>query len=64
MSVLALDKYPDLLSAKHLAEIFGVSKNTIYKEMRQGKFGKLIPIGRELKVPRIYILDKFFESYS
>jgi predicted DNA-binding transcriptional regulator AlpA len=59
-----LERYPDMLSVKHLTEIFGVSKQTIYKEMRDGKFGKPIFIGRSYKIPRIYIWEKFFENYK
>jgi len=59
-----LQKYPDLLTVKHLTEIFGVSKNTIYKSIHEGKFGVPIKcIGRELKVPKIYIEDKYFRNH-
>ena len=58
-----LDKYPDLLSVKDLMEIFGVSKNTIYKEIQDGKFGRPIQIGRAFKIPKMYIWNKFFENY-
>jgi len=59
-----LTKYPDLLSVQDLMEIFGVSKNTIYKEIQAGKFGTPIQIGRMLKVPKIYIWNKFFLHYE
>jgi len=54
-----LANYPDLLSASQLSEIFGVSKQTIYKELQSGKFGKPIKIGREYKVSKLYI-EKIF----
>ena len=57
-------KYPDLLSINDLTEIFGVSKQTIYKEVKQGKFGKPIQIGRVYKIPKIYILNKYFSNYQ
>ena len=50
-----IDKYPDLLSVRHLTEIFNVSKNTIYKEIKAGKFGTPIQIGRSLKAPRMCV---------
>ena len=59
-----LDKYPDLLSVQHLTEIFNVSKNTIYKEIKAGKFGTPIQIGRALKVPRMYVWNKFILQYK
>jgi len=59
-----LKGYPDLLSVSHLVEIFGVSKQTIYKEIKQGKFGMPIRIGRAHKIPRLYILSRYFENYQ
>ena len=61
---MSIDKYPDLLSVQHLAEIFKVSKNTIYKEIKAGKFGTPIQIGRALKVPRMYVWNKFIQDYK
>ena len=34
-----LDGYKDLLNVKDLSEIFEVSRQTIYKEIKEGKFG-------------------------
>jgi len=59
----ALPQYRDLLSVADLAEIFGVSKNTIYKEIHEGKFGTPIQIGRAFKIPKTYIINKFFINY-
>ena len=56
-----LADYKDLLSVEDLAHIFMVSKKTIYKEMKSGKFGEPIQIGRAYLVPKIYILQKFFD---
>ena len=52
--------YKDLLSVGDLAEIFEVSKQTIYKEMKVGKFGTPIRIGRVYKIPKIFILQQYF----
>ena len=60
----ALEKYPDLLSVNHLMEIFGVSQQTIYKEIKIGKFGTPIQIGRAFKIPRIYVWENFFANYK
>ena len=61
---MELEKYRDLLSVKDLTEIFGVSKATIYKEMKCGKFGTPIQIGRAFKIPKIYIVKKIFRNYK
>jgi len=56
-----LDGYRDLLSVKDLSTIFEVSKQTIYKEIKEGKFGTPIQIGRAFKIPKIYILSRYFQ---
>ena len=61
---MRLDKYKDLLSVKDLSEIFGVSKQTIYKSIKDGEFGTPLKIGRAYKIPRIYIWNKFFANYQ
>jgi len=55
---MELSKYKDLLSVQDLMEIFNVSHVTIYKEIKQGKFGTPIRIGRCFKIPKIYIYKK------
>lgn len=57
-----LADYGDLLSVKDLALIFMVSKKTIYKEMRSGKFGKPVQIGRAYLIPKVYIISRFFSA--
>jgi len=59
-----MNKYKDLLSVQDLTAIFDVSKSTIYKEIKQGKFGTPIQIGRAYKVPKIYIIKKYFCNYT
>ena len=61
---MKLEEYKDLLSVQDLIQIFGVSKATIYKEIKQGKFGTPICIGRSFRIPRIYIYNKFFANYQ
>lgn len=53
-----LTDYGDFLSADDLSEIFGISKQTIYKEIRAGKFGSYMRFGREYRVPKIHIVQK------
>ena len=57
-----LTQYKDLLSVSDLTEIFSVSKKTIYKEIKNGKFGLPIRIGREYKIPKLVVLNKFFPN--
>jgi predicted DNA-binding transcriptional regulator AlpA len=52
----------DLLSAEDLAEIFETTKGTIYKEIKSGKFGEPIKIGRKYIIPKNLILEKFFKT--
>jgi len=59
-----LSEYRDLLSVEDLSRIFDVSKNTIYKSIQEGEFGTPIRIGRAYKVPRIFIINKFFNDYK
>ena len=63
-SIIGLENYPDMLTTKHLAEIFGVSKNTIYKEIQTGKFGTPERIGRQLMIPKLYIWNRFIAGYN
>jgi len=57
-----LTEYRDLLSAQDLSEIFQTSKQTIYKELKEGKFGIPIRIGRSYKIPKVYILQRYFNT--
>ena len=58
---VALSGYRDLLSVEDLTKIFEVSKQTIYKSLREGAFGTPIQIGRAYKIPKIYILHRYFQ---
>ena len=58
-----LDNYGDLLTAKDLSEFLGVSLQTIYKEIRGGKFGTPIKFGRVYKIPKVYIQQRYFGGY-
>ena len=55
-----LFEYRDLLSVEDLSEIFNVGKATIYKSIKNGDFGKPIQIGRAYKIPKNYIIKKYF----
>jgi len=61
---MELNEYNDLLSVQDLMKIFEVSKATIYKNIRNGKFGVPIQIGRAYKIPKIYLLKKYFRNYT
>jgi len=60
----SLLSYPDLLSIDDLTKIFHVSKQTLYKEIKQGKFGTPIQIGRAFKIPKLYVINKYFNNYQ
>jgi len=55
-----LSEYKDLLDVEDLSIIFSVSKQTIRKELKLGKFGNPIKIGRAYKIPKITILRQYF----
>jgi predicted DNA-binding transcriptional regulator AlpA len=55
-----LTEYNDLLTVADLSKIFRTSKQTVYKEMKNGKFGEPIQIGRSFLIPKVVILSKFF----
>jgi len=57
-----LTEYRDLLSVKDLSTLFDVSEQTIYKEIKDGKFGVPIKIGRTYKIPKIYIMERYFSQ--
>ena len=54
-----LDHYGDLLSVTDLSNFLGISKQTVYKEIKEGKFGEPIKFGREFRVAKVYIVDKY-----
>ena len=54
-----LDNYGDLLSVTDLSNFLGISKQTVYKEIREGKFGEPIKFGREFRVAKVFIVDKY-----
>ena len=56
-----LNNFKDLLSVEDLSAIFEVSKQTIYKELKNGKFGTPIQIGRSYKVPKVFVLEQYFQ---
>jgi len=58
---VALDGYKDLLSVQDLSIIFETSKQTIYKELKDGKFGTPIRIGRVIKIPKVRLLQLYFQ---
>ena len=55
-----LTEYRDLLSVNDLCTIFDISKQTVYREISNGKFGTPIKIGRAIKIPKLFILNKYF----
>ena len=59
-----LSEYRDLLTVSDLSKIFTVSIGTIYKEIHEGKFGSPIQIGRAFRIPKVFIIRKYFEDYK
>jgi len=61
-SLPILTEYRDLLSVQDLSNIFQTSRQTIYKELKDGKFGTPIQIGRAYKIPKIYVVQRYFQT--
>jgi predicted DNA-binding protein YlxM (UPF0122 family) len=57
-----LNGYSDLLCVKDLANIFAVSKQTVYKEIRNGKFGVPIRVGRALMIPKLQLIRNIIDN--
>ena len=57
-----LNGYKDLLDVNDLSSLFEISKQTVYKEMKMGKFGIPIQIGRTFKIPKVYIINRYFRT--
>ena len=59
-----LDHYGDLMTATDLSNFLGISKQTIYSEIKEGKFGEPLKFGREYRIPKIYIVQRYFGGYE
>jgi len=59
-----LDYYGDLLTVEDLSKFFGVSKQTVYKEIRDGKFGEPLRLGRSYRIPKIYISQRYLVGFN
>ena len=59
-----LDNYGDLMSVADLATFLGVSKQTVYNEIREGKFGVPLKFGRTYRIPKVYIAQRYLAGYG
>ena len=59
----SIEHYKDLLTARDISEIFGISLQAVYKEIHGGKFGKPLKFGREFRIPKVYIQQRYFGGY-
>ena len=48
-------EYPDVLDAKQVSEILGVSVKTVYKLISEGTLSSL-KVGREFRIPKVTIM--------
>ncbi|MCL2621234.1 MAG: helix-turn-helix domain-containing protein [Defluviitaleaceae bacterium] len=60
---ITLDGFGDLLSPHDLSVFLGVSKQTVYKEIKDGKFGAPIKFGRSYRIPKVYIQQRYLVGY-
>ena len=59
-----LDNYGDLMSVADLAAFLGVSKQTVYNEIKDGKFGEPLKFGRTYRIPKVYIAQRYLIGYG
>jgi len=59
-----LDNYGDLMTVGELSAFLGVSKQTIYGEIKRGKFGEIIRFGRTYFVPKAYISQRYLSGFQ
>jgi len=62
--ITTLDNYRDFLKVSEVAELLRISKQTVYKEIKMGKFGEPIKFGRELRIPKVYITQRYLTGYE
>lgn len=53
---LFLKEYPDVLTAKDLQCILGISGKTVFRLLHSGQI-KSIKVGRNFRIPKIYLLQ-------
>ena len=58
-----LDNYGDLMTAGELSAFLGISKQTTYKEIKQGSFGVPLRFGREYRIPKVYITQRYLGGF-
>jgi len=52
---IVFKEYPDVLDAKQVSQILGVSKKTVYKLIKDGAIESL-KVGREFRVPKVTLM--------
>ena len=55
-----LSEFSDLMTVADIAKLFRISKQTVYKELRNGRYGATIKMGRAYFIPKTQILSMFF----
>lgn len=53
---LFLKEYPDVLTTKDLQTILGISGKTVFSLLHSGQI-KSIKVGRNFRIPKIYLLQ-------
>jgi len=56
-------EFPDVMDAKDVSKVLGVSTKTVYKLLKQGNIASL-KVGREFRVPKVNVMKyvKIFGS--
>ena len=48
-------EYPDIMDAKQVSKLLGVSTKTVYKLIREG-FLSSLKVGREFRIPKVNVM--------
>jgi len=55
-----MEHFGDLMTVKDLSKLLGISSQTVYKEIKNGTFGKPLKFGREYRIAKINVMGICF----
>jgi len=55
-----LSEFNDLMTVSDIAKLFRISNQTVYKELKKGRFGATVKMGRAYLIPKSQIISIFF----
>lgn len=55
------EKFPDILTVKQIQDILSIGRSKAYSLLHSGEL-KYITIGRQIRIPKKFLLDYLFDS--